>query len=172
MRKPEIEHGWAEDVKAAAAGALAIIPGARKGGLLSRPVGSPLPVYDPTGTINSWFVPITAAKLLIGFVQLDRGLRFQRFSTFARREGSLDGVPEAASWLDPERIRNIAMLEVGPDADVGRPALTYDGSPMRLAWAVPIIRQGKSNGTVMVAAPAVWYVAETVLPNADQLEQP
>jgi hypothetical protein len=114
-------------------------------------VGEPLPVRSPRGELDSWFVPVVMGDVLVGFALLERTLVLRRWSTFQRRAGSLDGCPPAASWLDPDRVARVAA-GVAADTAGSPPYLSYDGSPDRLAWAVPL----PGGRTVYVAGDAAW----------------
>jgi hypothetical protein len=114
-------------------------------------VGEPVPVRSPRGELDSWFVPVIADDLLVGFALLEPTLVLRRWSTFQRRTGALDGCPPAASWLDPGRVARVAA-GVAADTAGSPPYLSYDGSPDRLAWAVPL----PGGAIVYVAGDAAW----------------
>lgn len=121
-------------------------------------VGTPIAVQAPDGLLNSWFVPITIGDLLAGFIQFLPDGTFMRFSSFQRHAGSLAGCPAAADWLDPDRIQARAKGHRQSDERSGEPFLTFDKSPDRLVWAVPMTKPGGDVRYVYVAGKIV-YVA-------------
>lgn len=98
----------------------------------------PLPVLTPQHALESWFVGVAVGDRLAGFFQFSPDLVLRRYSAFLSRPDALDTCPLAAAWVDPEtvRARAQALLQLGEEA--GTPYLSYDQSPDRLAWAVPI----------------------------------
>ena len=121
----------------------------------SGQVGTPIAVRGPEGQTHSWFVPVTIGKQLAAFFQFMPDGTFMRFSSFQRRENDLTGCPEAADWLDLDRIQKRAEVQCRPDETIGRPFLTYDRSPDRLVWAVPLTN---ARGEVRL----VYVVGQTV----------
>lgn len=115
-------------------------------------VGDPVPIVDPDGRHDRWFVPVVVDATLLGFVVLGRDLVVHRWSTFQRRPGSLDGCPEAAEWMDRERIAATAESVAGSAAPTASPVLSYDGAPDRLAWRVPLA----DGGVAWVAGSTAW----------------
>lgn len=119
-------------------------------------IGQPIPVHGSAGDLHSWFVPVTVGEKLAGFLQLLPDLALMRYSSFQRRESSLEGCPEAALWIDPERIRTTARSAAGPEDELGEPVLTFDGAPDRLAWAVPASTAAGEQRRIFVAGEAAW----------------
>jgi hypothetical protein len=101
---------------------------------------APLPVEHPRGSIHSWLVAVTHEDRLIGFFHLDLALAPLRYSAFPAR-------PSKSSWLDPAVIRASVQPHLQPGETAGEPYLTFDRSPSRLAWAVPI-----SSGRILLVA--------------------
>lgn len=118
-------------------------------------IDAPIAVRAPDGRLHSWFVPVTVGNHLAGFFQFQREGTYLRFSSFVRRPGELAGCPAAADWLDPDRIRTRAEVRRRPDETSGTPFLTYDRTPDRLVWAVPLT---DARGGVRL----VFVVGETV----------
>lgn len=119
---------------------------------ITRPA---LPVLAPTAELNSWFVPITVGDRLAAFFQFLPDGTFMRFSSFQRAAGALAECPAAADWLDIDQIQARAEIQRKSDETSNRPFLTYDRSPDRLVWAVPLTN---AHGEVRV----VYVVGETV----------
>jgi hypothetical protein len=84
-----------------------------------------------------------------------------RYSSFQRRPGDLSGCPPARDWLDPASARDRAASQAHPDDDVETPVLTFDRSPDRLVWAVPIRRPDGRRYTVYVAGSSVYEPPNT-----------
>jgi hypothetical protein len=105
----------------------------RAGGVLQ----DPLAVMQPGGREQvAWFVPVTVGELLAGFFVLDLDNTMLRWSSFQRREGTLTGCPDADDWLSEPRIAARATAAGAPGTP-GRPYLSYEAAPDRIAWAVP-----------------------------------
>ncbi len=115
----------------------------------------PIEVQAPDGRRHSWFVPVTIGNQLAGFFQFLTDGTFMRFSSFQHRASELTGCPTAADWLDPNRIQARAEAKRQPDERSGKPFLTYDRTPDRLVWAVPLTH---ARGEVRL----VYVVGEVV----------
>jgi hypothetical protein len=118
-------------------------------------IETPIAVQSPSGRLHSWFVPVTIGNQLTGFFQFLADSTFMRFSSFQRRANDLAGCPDAADWLDPNRIQARAEVQRQPDETSSQPFLTYDRTPDRLVWAVPLTN---ACGEVRL----VYVVGETV----------
>ena len=119
-------------------------------------VESPIAVQDPDRKLHSWFVPITVGSHLAAFFQFLPDDTFMRFSSFQRRAGELVGCPDAADWLDLKRIKERAQAFNQMAETSGEPFLTYDRSPDRLVWAVPLEIPGGEVRLVYVAGRTVY----------------
>ncbi len=119
-------------------------------------VETPIAVQAPDGQLHSWFVPVTVGNLLAGFFQFLADGTFMRFSSFQRRAGELAGCPPAADWLDLDRIQARAEVKRQPDETSGKPFLTYDRTPDRLVWAVPLTNARGQVRLVYVAGETVY----------------
>ena len=111
-------------------------------------LGTPIAVKNGEGALASWFVPILSGASLAGFVELLPDLTHRRTSWFP-------DPPSSSSWLDPVAIRARAATALAADEVAGEPSLSFDGSPERLAWAVPV-RGARGDGIVFVAGDGVW----------------
>ena len=100
-------------------------------GLADATLGGPLAVHRPEGGVHSWVVPAAAGEALAGFVQLLPDATVLRVSTFPGRPGS-----SGASWLDPGSAARKAAALRRPGETLGKPRLSFDGDPSRLAWLV------------------------------------
>ncbi|MBC8026708.1 MAG: hypothetical protein H7Y89_12000 [Steroidobacteraceae bacterium] len=129
-------------------GAEAIVTAARRllsGGavgdesLREASVGNPVPVRARDGALHSWFVPIVLGESLAAFLQLMPDATLMRFSSFQRRPGMREGLPAAADWLDPTRIRERASGAARVGETAAEPMLTFDRNPDRLVWAVTLV---------------------------------
>jgi hypothetical protein len=109
----------------------------------SAAIGEPLLVRAPDGSPESWFVPLVDGTELVGFVQLGLDLALRRISSLPA---------PAASWLDPAVVVRVARRVARDDERLGEPVLSYDSSPDRLAWAVPV----EGGGTVFVTGDYAW----------------
>ena len=104
----------------------------------SATIGRPIPVCGPNRELHSWFVPLTVGEQLAAFFQFLPDRTLMRFSSFQRRPGDCSGCPPVTDWLDLERIRKRATTQLQPDETIGEPFLSYDRTPDRLVWAVPL----------------------------------
>ncbi len=114
-------------------------------------LGRPLVILHPAGGMYSWFVPMTISRHLVGFMLLSPELEFLRFTVLQRRPGSLEGAPDAADWLAPERVLSAAARITRPDERLTDPVLTYDQVPDRLAWRVEARSPDGTTRRIMVA---------------------
>jgi hypothetical protein len=126
--------------------------------LLSRSatIAIALPVHTPDGSIHSWFVPVTVGDRLAGFFQFLPDGTLMRYSSFQRRSGDLSTCPDAADWLDTERIQSRAGSQRLPGEKLEAPFLTFDRSPDRIVWAVPLINEQGKIRLVYVAGESVY----------------
>lgn len=106
-------------------------------------VGEPLLVQAPDGSPQSWFAPLVDGVELVGFVHLGLDLALRRVSSLRA---------PAASWLDPAVVVDVARRVARDDERLGQPVLSFDGSPDRLAWAVPV----EGDGTLFVTGDYAW----------------
>ncbi|MDQ2838386.1 MAG: hypothetical protein M3Y42_04275 [Actinomycetota bacterium] len=114
-------------------------------------IGQPIPVLRPDNQARqAWFVPVTVADLLAGFLVLGLDNVLRRWSSFQRRPDSIEGCPAAADWLSAPTILDRART-AGADGKLGTPYLSYDCSPDRIAWIVPAGAQ-----QVYVAGTTSW----------------
>lgn len=115
-----------------------------------------LPVLAPGGGLHSWFVPVKVGDLLAAFFQLLPDGTLMRFSSFQRRPGELAGCPDAADWLDSDRIKARAVVKRRTKETTGEPFLTYDRTPDRLVWAVPLTHPRGQARLIYVAGESVY----------------
>lgn len=116
----------------------------------------PLAVQAPDGRLHAWFVPVARGEALIGFAELLPNLTMTRYSSFQRDPSSLEGCPPRAAWTHPPTV--LATLEpyLRPGEVSGRPVLSFDRVPARLAWAVVVSATDGTSRTLYVAGSAVW----------------
>lgn len=104
----------------------------------SATFGRAIPVCGTNRELHSWFVPLTVGDRLAAFFQFLPNRTLMRFSSFQRRPGDCSGCPLVTDWLDSERIRKLAATQLQADETIGEPFLSYDRTPDRLVWAVPL----------------------------------
>jgi hypothetical protein len=85
--------------------------------------------------IHGW-VPLVANGKLVAWAQIGRGLEFLRFSLVAG--GRAEASPDAADWLDSERVSARIADSAGTSDFLAPPVLTYDHDPSRLFWAAEV----------------------------------
>jgi hypothetical protein len=122
----------------------------------SATVNCALPVVSPEGELHSWFVPVTVGDRLVAFFQFLSDGIIMRFSSFQHRPGEYDNCPLAEDWLKPDKIKANAATQRQKNETVGKPILTYDLSPDRLAWVVPFTNEHGEVRLVYVAGKAVY----------------
>lgn len=115
-------------------------------------VGQPLPVSDRQGAFHSWLVPVTVRDRLAALFQFLGSGELMRFSAFPSARPDYAGCPAAADWLDPQRARQWAAAEAGPGETMGEPFMSFDRTPERLVWAVPLADGRGGSRLVLVAA--------------------
>lgn len=119
-------------------------------------IGEPLPVIDPSGEVDSWFVPVTAGDKIIGFMQFDNKIKFLRYASFQRVPGSLQGCPRAALWLDTAEITAQAKKMTTPEETLSLPVLSYDNHRTRIVWALTAADKAGNKRTIYVAGSYVY----------------
>lgn len=119
-------------------------------------VRQPVPVVDPAGALDSWFVPVTVGDRLAGYFRFTAAGEYSSFSAFPRRGARFDDCPLAADWLDAGRIAARAEPLRRRDETAAPPVLSYDRTPERLAWAVQLTRPDGSARIVCVAGTSVF----------------
>ena len=113
----------------------------------------PLPIVTPNGELAGWFIGLVDRDRLLGYVQLDADLRYHRASWFG-------GIGQAAAdWLDPMRVVELARPAMDPGEQPGRPFLSYDASPDRIGWIVPVESAGRTR-RLMVAGTSAFELRE------------
>jgi hypothetical protein len=122
----------------------------------SATVLRPLPVRAPAGGLHSWFVPVSVGDLLAASFQFLPDGTLMRFSSFQRRPGEFAGCPAAADWLDSDRIQARAVVQRRTNEGTGEPFLTYDRTPDRLVWAVPLTNPRGEVRLIFVAGESVY----------------
>jgi hypothetical protein len=131
---------------AAIDGGWASIPGA------DAAILSPAPIREPDGeSIAGWFVGVIQAGLLKGFIQLRPDFEFDRSSTFGVAQ-------DPGDWFDIDRIRERAGTLAGSGDEAGTPYLSYDVTPERIGWIVPIRGPGGRQRRVMVVGSAAFVL--------------
>lgn len=125
----------------------------------SGEVGAPIQVHAPNGQMHSWFVPLTVGDRLAGFWEFLPDSSLLRYSSFQRREDSVDSCPAASAWVDVEVIRRHAQASARTGEVAGVPRLTYDRVPARLAWEVPLTAGRALVRRLFVAGQSVWEAA-------------
>jgi hypothetical protein len=119
-------------------------------------VAPAVPVLVPGAGLHSWFVPVTLGDRLVAFFQFLPDGTLMRFSSFPRRSGESGGCPAAADWLDRERMQTRAAGQRQTGETIGEPFLTFDVTPDRLVWAVPLSRASGEVRLIYFAGDAVY----------------
>ena len=119
-------------------------------------VATPIPVRDPEGEFASWFVPIIVADRIAGFFQFSPRLDLLRYASLQKEPESVDDCPTAASWIDPETVKNRAKILATDDEVLSSPYLTYDANISRLAWAVRAMKHDGGSRLIYVAGDYVY----------------
>ncbi|OKY76806.1 MAG: hypothetical protein BM485_01690 [Desulfobulbaceae bacterium DB1] len=124
-------------------------------------IGTPMEILTLKGDLHSWFVPVTLGDRLAGFFQFLSDLTLMRYSSFQRRDDSIEGCPAADSWLDEETIRHLAQKNARPGETVENTFLTFDRTPSRLAWAAVLTSADGKKRTLHIAGQTVWEATKT-----------
>jgi hypothetical protein len=114
----------------------------------------PLPVRGSDGRTHSWMVPFVANGKLVAWAQIGRTLEFLRFSLVAG--GRIGASPDAADWLDSERVSARIADTAGTSDFLAPPVLTYDRDPSRLVWTAEVRMPDGKSQRWFVAGTSVW----------------
>jgi hypothetical protein len=129
-------------------------------GFIRLPMGvtaeiqTPLPVHGSDGRVHSWMVPFVSNAKLLAWAQINRSLKFLRFSVLAG--GRTREIPDAADWLDSRRVSMRIAETAGTTDFLAPPILTYDRDPSRLVWAAEIKTAGGKSQRWLAAGTRVW----------------
>jgi len=121
-------------------------------------VAQPIPVHGANGAIEAWFAGIVVGDKLAGYLRLQNDLTLLGYSSFQRRPDSVDGCPDADSWLDPDTVLKLARSVTAPKDRLEAPVLGYDKHPSRLAWRVRVNAGEPAEKLVLVAGAHVYTV--------------
>lgn len=124
-------------------------------------IGTPMEILTLNGDLHSWFVPVTLDNRLVSFFQFLPDLTLMRYSSFQRRDDSIEDCPAADSWLDEKTIRHLAQKNARPGETVENTFLTFDRTPSRLAWAAILTSADETKRTLYIAGQAVWEAMRT-----------
>lgn len=119
-------------------------------------IENPIPILETSGYINSWFVGVSVNKRLAGFMQIDNDLNLLRYSSFQRVPNSIEGCPEADTWLSPKKILTLAKTKADKDDSLSEPILTYDQNPSRIVWSIIAKKKNGNTRTIYVAGEFVY----------------
>lgn len=129
----------------------------------SGAVGQPIVVHGPRREPHSWFVPLTVGDRLAAFFQFLADATLMRFSTFPSRPGALEG-PPASDWLNPADIAGYADAIRTQGEKAGEPFLSFDRTPDRLVWVVPLTSAAGTRREVFVVGGRAYipHVGDTI----------
>jgi hypothetical protein len=119
-------------------------------------VRDPVPVLGPDGEVHSYAVGVVVGEKLAGLLQFLPDGTLMRFASFERGRGSVEEAPDAADWLDPQRIRARAEAHLRPHESTRTPYLTFEANPTRLAWLVPVVSPSGAERQLLVAGTSVF----------------
>jgi hypothetical protein len=119
-------------------------------------IREPIPILEPDGTINSWFVPVQVRDKLAGFMQLTPDLVLKRYASFWRGEQDFANCPDARSWIDRSWIQERARTIAKPSEHLNEPALAYHKHPTRIAWRIIATDQGDKTSVIYVTGDSAF----------------
>ena len=115
----------------------------------------PLEVRAPQGGRHSWLVPVTCGETIAGFYEFLPDGTYLRFSVYRSDQLFRD-------WLVPEK-----RVHCRPGESAGTPYLSYDGSPARIVWAVPVADSSGATRLVFVAGKTAYPAPAPSQPETD-----
>jgi hypothetical protein len=125
----------------------------------------PVPLVGPGGSLSGWVVPVQIEGRLLGLIQLDEEDRFRRYASFMRRPGSIADCPMVSDWLDRSTILTRASALVAKGDRLGEPVLSFDRSPDRIVWDVPVVSPtGEGPRRIFVAGSHAYIPSEPTEP--------
>jgi hypothetical protein len=120
-------------------------------------VGEPLPVSYPQGGQHSWFVPLLIGAKLVGFAQILPSLVTLRVSSFCKHPQDNNTCPDAADWIDADRIQARAASVARADEVLSQPVLSFDQVPDRIVWRVQASSASGAARRILFVAGSVVY---------------
>jgi hypothetical protein len=117
-------------------------------------VGDAALVRSPDGDPAFWLVPFESGDRACGFARVELNGRVAQVSAFGA------GAADRASWPAAEFFRRPparALEEVRAKhlrLTLGEPVLSYDGTPAKWAWRIPV---GGPAGFDVYVTPGGWY---------------
>lgn len=122
----------------------------------SGKVEKPIPIHGADHAIEAWYVGVVVGDKLAGYMRLQNNLTLLGYSSFQRRQDSVDECPYADTWLDPITVLELAKSVTGPNDRLEQPFLGYDKNPSRLAWHVRVSTDNGEEKLVLVAGGHVY----------------
>ncbi len=122
----------------------------------SGQVGPPWLVSTPDREPHSWLIPVTAGDRFAAFFQFLLDGTLMRFSTFYRKPGVYKECPAVTEWFDLAGLRAKAANHCSPGEIPEEPFLTFDRSPDRLVWALPLRESSGRQRLFFVAGDTVY----------------
>jgi len=104
----------------------------------SGQAGPPWLVSTPDHEPHSWLIPVTVGDRFAAFFQFLLDGTLMRFSMFYQRPGDYRKCPIVMEWFDLPGLREKAANHCWPGESAEEPFLTFDRSPDRVVWALPL----------------------------------
>jgi hypothetical protein len=128
-------------------------------GLREAAAGDAALVYSPAGDPAFWLVPFESGDRACGFARVELSGRVSQVSVFGAGAADRASCPPAEFFRRPPARVLDEVRAKHPGRTLGEPVLSYDATPAKWAWRIPV--DGPA-GSVVYATPGGWY--EKALP--------
>jgi hypothetical protein len=108
------------------------------------------PVNVPGNGLHSWITPIIVGDQFVAFFQFLPDGTLMRFSAFNNKPGEYESCPKYKDWFDSKRISKIAGTLKKDGEEIGEPYLSFDKSPDRIVWGIPLIHKSGASRIVFL----------------------
>lgn len=115
--------------------------------------GPPALVRAPTGAPAFWLVPFERDGLACGYARVGLDGRLGQLSQFGANASDRAAWPQASYFQQAPQAALAEIRARHPQADLGEPVLSYDGSPAKWAWRVTL----GEGARVAYVLPGGWY---------------
>jgi hypothetical protein len=117
--------------------------------------GAPVLVHTPAGEPAYWLVPFIVQGMVCGFAQTSLQGVVMRIGILGGSAGDRAAWIEASYFEQPPREMLAEIRQQYAGAALPEPVFSYDGSPIKWAWRLSILKEGAAPVEVFIS-PSGW----------------